>query len=1040
MDPQLRGMAGRPGTVRVFILLSQQPQQEIVRQAEEQRLAERNADRRSMSRALHDPVAMPWDARNAAADLQRVVVETRRAASERIRQAIGPQQERVTLLLRTLGAKSIRAHTAVNVITAEVPAAVLDKLAASADVQEVFPRMLLRPSLYVSVPAIRAPSLWSAYSKGTGEAVGVLDSGVYAAHQDFVGLKIVSEVFLTNAQQDTENGHSCFADDTTPNDNLGHGTHVSGIVASQGTHVCYTDEASNHYYCQGTAPGLSTFYNLKIGWVVSGACGGGGAADNNDVLDAIDWGVTESPIGVFNFSYGAPATGDDDGFSQIVDAIEDTWGVTVAIAAGNDGDNGVETPGISYNGVTAASMDDQGTVDRSDDAISGFSSRGPTEGGRYKPDISAPGNHTESPFVGILSTSSSGGYVNMAGTSMATPHVAGSLALIRSAGAQDGLSAKAILLNSAYNAKTGWQVDSGWGFVDLGQASSEMNDYFRDSLAPAGFELFEGTVNGTLQATMVWNRHVTSACTLSSCPASNLGLYAYDAGNGNLLNSSTAANQNVQQIQQGAVGTAVLAVSPVNLASGVALEPYALAVSAPGFAPRNGPALSVSCTGPAGAVGTNAMFNVVCTATNSGDLTAFSVSGTVEWQGSLPGTSEPLGNAGPGQQTLQQTWQITAPGTPGGYTVEADVNSASYGQTFTGVVMLPVAVGTAYTLTTQALPGGSGVVSASPLPAGGVYAGGTKVCLTATPKPGASFVSWGGTPLDGSNCLTMNGNASVTASFNPSDGGAGNNRSFISATGNDANACSVTAACQSLTRALAVTNPGGEIVVTSAGSYSPATIAQPVTISATNLAASINAASGNALTINTTGNVTISGLSLFGQGTGSDGVQAQQVGILRLYNMRAQGFANAGVEFDGTGQLSLYNSRLTDNRYGLALLNAAAETFVHNSVFDDNSVAGVYAPAGASIVEGSAAHFNGTGYENSGGTLVVSGSRAVLNGTGLAAAGVTATLQFASCSAAMNSVAAYGLSLGAPGSATNEGTNFVIGTTSGTLTRPANLQ
>ena len=109
-------------------------------------------------------------------------------------------------------------------------------------------------------------------------------------------------------------------------------------------------------------------------------------------------------------------------------------------------------------------------------------------------------------------------------------------------------------------------------------------------------------------------------------------------------------------------------------------------------------------------------------------------------------------------------------------------------------------------------------------------------------------------------------------------------------------------------------------MVVDSGDYGAATITQPVSISAIGVVASITqTASGqNALTINTTGNVTITGLGLHGLGSGNDGIQVQQVGVLRLYHVTAEGFNNDGVEFDAGGQLSIQDSRFTDNQYGLA--------------------------------------------------------------------------------------------------------------------------
>ena len=614
--------------------------------------------------------------------------------------------------------------------------------------------MPLYPQLNVSVPAIQAPAFWSAYSRGTGESVGVLDSGVMNSNSGFTGLNIVSQVFLAEGSTD-----SCFGDDLTATDHLGHGTHVGGIVASQGGGTCVT--------CVGVSPGLDTLYALKIGWLVSGTspCKGGGEAYDGDVVDAIEWALNNTAVNVFNFSYGGSPSGDDDSLCQVFDQIGDTWGVNIVIAAGNSGASGVNSPGISYNGVTVASMDDKGTVSRSDDTISSFSSRGPTSSGRRKPDISAPGNHNGNGLGGILSTCNSGSFCSMAGTSMATPHVAGSLALIRSAGGQDGLTAKAVLLNSAYSTQSGWQSDSGWGFVDLSAASQQAGNVLESSVTAAQPRFYSGSVTGDFKTTLVWNRHITGTYPYILTPSfSNLDLYAYDGTSGNLLGSSASIIQNVEQVHTTGTGAAVLKVAALSVAGGSS-EKFALAFSTGGFATKNGPSLTVSCTGPSGTVLVNSTFTVPCTVTNAGDLTALAVSGTLNWQGSSGGTVNQFATLGAGQSSSPQSWQVTAPSTPGTYTMEADTSSSSWGQTFTGSTTFNVVVGQSYTLTTAVSPSGSGTVAASPSAAGGIYAAGTKVCLSATPNAGWTFGSWSGTALNGSNCLVLNANASVTATF-----------------------------------------------------------------------------------------------------------------------------------------------------------------------------------------------------------------------------------------------------------------------------------
>jgi len=316
---------------------------------------------------------------------------------------------------------------------------------------------------------------------------------------------------------------------------------------------------------------------------------------------------------------------------------------------------------------------------------------------------------------------------------------------------------------------------------------------------------------------------------------------------------------------------------------------------------------------------------------------------------------------------------------------------------------------------------------------------GTKVCLTATPNTGWRFSSWTGTPLDSSNCLTLSSSAAVTANFT-AVAQIQNSRSFVSTLGNDADICSVTFPCRTLTAALAVTAPGGEIVVVSSGGYGPTAITQPVTISAVGVVASITTTSGDALAINTTGNVTINGLGLHGQGSGHDGVYVQQAGFLRLYNVTAEGFANAGVEFAAAGNLSVYRSRFTDNQYGLAVLNASAEAYVHRTSFDHNSVAGVYTPAGVVTVADSSAHYNGAGFQSSGGTLVIAGAAAVMNQTGLYASAASAVMQFSSCSIAQNSLYAYSAAASATVSGTSPGTNVATGSANGSLSTATVLQ
>jgi hypothetical protein len=268
----------------------------------------------------------------------------------------------------------------------------------------------------------------------------------------------------------------------------------------------------------------------------------------------------------------------------------------------------------------------------------------------------------------------------------------------------------------------------------------------------------------------------------------------------------------------------------------------------------------------------------------------------------------------------------------------------------------------------------------------------------------------------------------------------GNSRSFVSTLGNDANTCTVTAPCQTLSRALAMTNWGGEIVVLNSGSYDQITVSQAVTISAVGVTASITATSGNAVTINTLGNVTLNGLGLHGQGTGAVGILVDSVGILRLYHVTAENFANYGLEM-GVGKAAIYDSRFTDDQIGLDVTayEGPGQVFVHHTSFDHNSVAGVYVSPGVTVVTDSSAHFNGAGFDSTGGTIVLARDTAASNATALSATNVGAVLQFSACSIALNSLYSSSANV-ATIAGTTGGTSVVIGASNGPVSPPAALQ
>jgi serine protease AprX len=164
-------------------------------------------------------------------------------------------------------------------------------------------------------------------------------------------------------------------------DHFGHGTHMAGIIAGDGTN-------SNGLY-QGVAPG-SKIVSVKI-------AGANGATDVSVVIAGMQWIVSHKAqygIRIMNLSYGT-----DSRQSYLLDpldyAVEQVWfsGIVVVVAAGNKGPYGgtIEKPGDDPFVITVGAAALKGSVDRTDDLTAAFSSRGPTQDGVAKPDLIAPG-------------------------------------------------------------------------------------------------------------------------------------------------------------------------------------------------------------------------------------------------------------------------------------------------------------------------------------------------------------------------------------------------------------------------------------------------------------------------------------------------------------------------------------------------------------------------------------------------------------------------------------------------------------------------
>ncbi|MFC7711927.1 S8 family serine peptidase [Micromonospora lupini] len=296
-----------------------------------------------------------------------------------------------------------------------------------------------RVTLDHSVPQIGAPAAWAAGFTGKGVSVAVLDTGVDATHPDLAGK-------VAEARNFTEVPDA--------RDTVGHGTHVASTIAGSGA-------ASGGKY-RGVAPD-ATLLDGKV-------CEDQGCTESA-ILAGMQWAAVEKQAAVVNMSLSGWDTPEVDPLEEAVQTLTAQTGTLFVLAAGNDGSDGsVGSPATADAGLAV------GAVDR-DDELADFSSRGPRVGDdALKPDITAPGVDIVAArsATGVIGDPVGDRYVTLSGTSMATPHVAGSAALLaqQHPGWQAG-RLKATLMAAAKPHPDQTAYQQGAGRVDVAHAITE---------------------------------------------------------------------------------------------------------------------------------------------------------------------------------------------------------------------------------------------------------------------------------------------------------------------------------------------------------------------------------------------------------------------------------------------------------------------------------------------------------------------------------------------------------------------------------------
>lgn len=289
------------------------------------------------------------------------------------------------------------AHRAVVVARAGEAVAVASRLKADPAVESVVPDAIgtvvdwpgtpgapddaLYSTYQADLVLIGMPSAWAMTTGSPSVVVGVLDTGYEGTHEDLAAVPTVS-------------AYNARTGSTNVTDGYGHGTHVAGTIAAS------TNNATG---VAGIAPGV-TIMPVKV-------MDSSGQGYWSDFLDGVDWARTHG-ASVINLSLGSGLSADQiAAFQPTFTAARDA-GVLVIAAAGNSNSSTPFYP-ASFAKVISVS------ATTNSDTKASFSNFGP------KVDLAAPG-------VVITSTYSDGTYRSMSGTSMATPHVVGLAALIRS--------------------------------------------------------------------------------------------------------------------------------------------------------------------------------------------------------------------------------------------------------------------------------------------------------------------------------------------------------------------------------------------------------------------------------------------------------------------------------------------------------------------------------------------------------------------------------------------------------------------------------
>ncbi len=307
-------------------------------------------------------------------------------------------------LVSSTGGEITRTFTIINGMAANLPQNAIDALENNPSIASIHPDLEVHALEVEANTIIRATTVQSPpiSNTGSGVTIAILDTGIMQLHPEFVGKVIDCKSVFSGTQSTCEDQH-------------GHGTHVAGIVGGNGAIAA----------AKGVAP--------NVNFIIYKVLDSSGSGYFSGIIAAMEYVINENgdPLSrVISMSLGTgpvnPKNAPDcDGYYPPMDAATlaaKEAGVVVVAAAGNSGGRGVGLPACNSNTIAVAATNDSNN-------IASFSSRG---GPVKDHGISAPGVsiYSSVPPTGASCCSHPSMYMKLSGTSMATPVVSGSIALL----------------------------------------------------------------------------------------------------------------------------------------------------------------------------------------------------------------------------------------------------------------------------------------------------------------------------------------------------------------------------------------------------------------------------------------------------------------------------------------------------------------------------------------------------------------------------------------------------------------------------------